>query len=57
MIYQDTGLGPTYAEAAGAFERTLTEMGVEHEFLQVEASHCGGDWTPIWEFMSTHLAH
>jgi enterochelin esterase-like enzyme len=60
MIYQDTDLGSvdrSFAEAAGAFDKTLTGMGVEHEFVQVEAAHCYGDWAPILEFMSAHLAH
>lgn len=59
MIYQDTDLGGIHGsttEAAIAFHYTLAQMGVEHEFLQVEASFCGGDWAPILEFFSDHLA-
>jgi len=59
MIYQDTDRGSedrSYTEAAGAFDKTLTEKGIDHEFIQVEAAHCGGGWAPILEFMSTHLA-
>ncbi len=58
MIYQDDDLDPDdpFTQAASAFDKTLTERGVDHEFIQVEAAHCGGDCAPILEFMSSHLA-
>jgi hypothetical protein len=44
-------------EAARTFVNLLTDLGVEHESVEVKnGSHCGLDWTPILTFMSEHLA-
>jgi pimeloyl-ACP methyl ester carboxylesterase len=64
MIFQDTDLGEPdvegaerFTEAARIFDRVLTEEGVDHEYLEVEACHCCADWGPILGFLSDHLAH
>jgi enterochelin esterase-like enzyme len=63
MIFQDTDLGDAdvegaeqFTEAASTFSRTLTEAGVNHEYLEVEGCHCCAHWGPILEFLSDHLA-
>jgi S-formylglutathione hydrolase FrmB len=61
MIYQDTDEGDPYNPAAMtggaiAFDKTLTQMGVAHDFLELTAQHCMGSWTPILKFMDAHLA-
>jgi pimeloyl-ACP methyl ester carboxylesterase len=64
MIVQDTDLGepdgPEATERAlkapRAFDKTLTEAGVDHEYLEVEGCHCCADWGPILVFLSEHLA-
>jgi hypothetical protein len=59
LIFQDTNNDPDSPdmEATRAFDRTLTALGVGHEYLEAEACHCCADWGPIMEFMSTHLAY
>ncbi|MFC2031029.1 alpha/beta hydrolase [Chloroflexota bacterium] len=38
------------------FDQLLTDLGVEHEYLELDAEHCGGTWyDPVLEFMSDHL--
>jgi enterochelin esterase-like enzyme len=40
------------------FSEFLTEQGVEHEYNELDASHCGRAWdyTPLLKFMSDNLA-
>jgi len=46
-----------YVESARTFLTLLTDLGVEHEYVEVKSgSHCGLDWTPVLMFMSEHLA-
>lgn len=62
LIYRDTdqGQNPVYqrfnAELYPRFLEKLTELGIEHEYGQVEASHCKSDLTPALKFMDAHLA-
>ena len=37
------------------FAAFLTDLGIDHEILEVEAGHCGMDKEPILKFMSEHL--
>lgn len=37
------------------FSALLTELGIEHEYLEVDAMHCNMDLEPILKFMSEHL--
>lgn len=53
MIYHGTYDGVTYAQA---YDRLLSRSGVDHEYLQVDRSHCDLDWTPVLKFVSAHLA-
>jgi len=62
LIYIDTEKGAdpasaqAYLERAGSFDRLLSELGLQHEFIVVEAEHCNYDVTPILLFMDAHLA-
>lgn len=39
------------------FDQILTDLGVEHEYLELDAGHCSETWYgPVLEFMSDHLA-
>ena len=54
MIYHG---GSDYPEDARAFDKMLSELGVEHAFVEVEGGgHCTLDWAPILKFMSDELA-
>jgi hypothetical protein len=63
LTYQDTDEGdpegPEWAErhtqAARDFDQTLTEAGVDHECLEVEAPHCGLDLGAMLELMDAHI--
>ncbi len=37
------------------FSALLTELGIEHVYLEVDAMHCNMDLEPILKFMSEHL--
>ena len=37
------------------FSARLTELGIEHEYLEVDAMHCNMDKEPILQFMSEQL--
>jgi predicted peptidase len=40
-----------------AFDKTLTDLGVEHEYLELDAEHCDRTWyVPVLKFMSEQLA-
>ena len=61
LLFRDTDQGADPADqkyGAELYERfrsELTELGVEHEFGQVEAQHCMYDVSPILKFMDAHL--
>lgn len=39
------------------FDQMLADLGVEHEYLELDAEHCDGTWYgPVLKFMSDHLA-
>lgn len=38
-------------------DQALTEAGIEHSFVELDAGHCAYDTTPVFEFMDAHLAH
>jgi hypothetical protein len=62
MIYVDTDESDIPEEALYTvdadrrFDQALTELGVQHEFVEVEATHCNYDITPVIKFMDAHLA-
>lgn len=40
-----------------SFDKTLTDLGVEHEYLELDAGHCDEAWyAPVLKFMSDQLA-
>lgn len=63
LVYIDTDMGSEpasvqrYLEHAASFDLLLTESGLPHEFVSVDAEHCNYDVTPILQFMDAHLAY
>ena len=54
MIY-DSDSGGT-VEMARGFDKSLSEMGVPHEYVEVKGGeHCALDWAPVLKFMSDQL--
>jgi predicted esterase len=43
------------AEIVRGFDALLNELGVEHDYREVDAGHCGMDKEPILQFMSERL--
>jgi predicted esterase len=41
-----------------SFSETLTNLNVEHQYIEVDVGHCDRSWdyTDVLKFMSTHLA-
>jgi hypothetical protein len=42
-------------EQPATFDKLLTELGVEHEYLVGSGGHCTLDYTPMLQFMAEHL--
>ncbi len=42
-------------EVIREYTTLLTDLGIEHEYREVDGSHCGMDKEPILQFMSDHL--
>jgi hypothetical protein len=42
-------------ELARSFDRLLTERGVDHEYVELDATHCDYDMTPVLQYLSDHL--
>jgi len=63
LIYRDTNQGAEAADREWAtqaylrFDKLLTDLGVDHESAEIEARHCGFDFSPILEFMGANLAY
>lgn len=63
LVYNDTDNGDSPAEsafeldAAHRFDKTLTTLGIAHEYAEVNAGHCEFDFSPILEFMGAHLMY
>ena len=63
LIFTDTDredvpeLAEFNMEAVRRFDKSLTELGIEHLYVEVDAAHCSFDWSPILEFMGTNLVY
>lgn len=45
-----------YEQPVQRFEQLLIDLGIEHEYVEVRASHCGGAWEAAsLKYMSEHL--
>jgi S-formylglutathione hydrolase FrmB len=47
-------------EEARAFDKRLTDLGIAHEYVEIDAGHCGPEpppalYSPVVQFMSDHL--
>ena len=55
MIYHSDNDSIAPVELARDFDKQLTDLGVEHEYLEVPGTHCGPSYDPVVKFMSDHL--
>jgi enterochelin esterase-like enzyme len=42
-------------ELPRSFDQLLTERGVEHEYVEVDGTHCQYDMAPVLQYLSDHL--
>ena len=54
MIYHGEFAGDT-VEDIREFSKRLTELGVEHEYLEVPKGYCNLEYTPVLKYMSDRL--
>jgi pimeloyl-ACP methyl ester carboxylesterase len=54
MIYHGAYDSVEYAQV---FDQLLSRSGVQHQYLEIPASHCNLDWTPVLRFVSDKLTH
>jgi pimeloyl-ACP methyl ester carboxylesterase len=43
------------ADLPRSFDQLLTERGVEHEYVEVDGTHCQYDMAPVLQYLSNHL--
>jgi pimeloyl-ACP methyl ester carboxylesterase len=56
MIYHGDRDNIASVDNVRAFGATLSDLGVEHEYIEVEGGgHCDLDWEPVIQFMSDNL--
>lgn len=55
LIYHGLNDHIAPVELARDFSSTLTDLGIAHEYLEVDAMHCHMDLEPILKFMSDNL--
>ena len=55
MIYHSDDDSFAPVELARDFDKQLTDLGVEHDYLEVPGTHCGPSYDPVVNFMSDHL--
>jgi pimeloyl-ACP methyl ester carboxylesterase len=58
LVVQEQMNVPEEVVVGRNFDQLLTDLDVEHEYLELDAGHCHETWyAPVLEFMSDHLAH
>jgi enterochelin esterase-like enzyme len=55
LLYHGTSDEMAPVELARSFDRLLTERGVDHEYIEIDAGHCFYDWLPVIQYLSDHL--
>ena len=55
LIYADNEFDEFYEARLRAMDRDLTDRGLPHDFVLVDAGHCDYDFSPILKFMNDHL--
>ena len=55
MIYHGENDNLVPVELARDFNNLLTDLGIEHEYVEVPKGHCNLDYAPVLKFMSDHL--
>jgi S-formylglutathione hydrolase len=57
MLYHGSADDLASVEFARSYDKLLTELGIEHEYVEVkDRGHCGLPYEPVLKFMSEHLA-
>jgi hypothetical protein len=56
LIYHGASDNDVPVAVARGFDALLTDLGIEHEYLEVAGGHCDLDYAPVLEFMSERLA-
>ncbi len=57
MLYHGSQDRVNPVNVARAYDKTLTDLGIEHTLVEVSNStHCGIPFMPVVQFMSDHLA-
>jgi poly(3-hydroxybutyrate) depolymerase len=58
LLVQEQMKVPEEVASGRNFDQLLTDLSVEHEYLELDAEHCDDTWySPVLEFMSDHLAY
>ena len=56
MLYHGTSDDMVPVERARQYDKLLTDLGIEHNYVEVEnRGHCELDYQPVLKFMSDHL--
>lgn len=58
LIVQEEANVPEIADLGRNFDQILNNLGIEHEYLELESGHCEGTWyVPVLKFISNHLEY
>ncbi len=55
LIYHGTNDPYTPIDLVRDFDKLLTDRGIDHEYLEVDAGHCNYSFEPVVKFMSDNL--
>jgi pimeloyl-ACP methyl ester carboxylesterase len=55
LFYDNSIFNKTDEMKSRAFEKKITEMGLEHDYKIISGPHCGYDFSPIFKYMNEHL--
>ena len=53
VIYDGSFNAPSWAQD---FDKRLTQLGVDHQYLEGPAGLCELDWSPVFKFVPDRLA-
>ena len=55
LFYDNSIFIKTDEMKSRAFEKKITELGLPHDYVIIEAPHCSYDFSPIFMYMNEHL--
>ena len=55
LLYHGKSDSTVPVELARSFDQLLTERGVEHDYAEVDGTHCQYDMAPVLQYLSNHL--